>query len=304
MPVTVAALVADAAARLERSGSTSPRLDAELLLAFALNVDRVGVLAHPDAPVPQSAADAFEGYAARRELGEPVAYIRGFREFHGVAISTDPRALVPRPETEELVDEAVADIARRLTATSRSAGTPPLRVADVGTGSGAIAIAIVAALRRRRMDAHIEVTAVDISPDALDLAKENAVGQGVADRMAFRVGDLLDGGEVPYDVVCANLPYVASGAIDGLGPELRFEPRGALDGGPDGLDVIRRLLDRLPHVLESRGTAFLEIGSDQGDRVVAEAASRLAGWRCVVLSDLAGLPRVARLERTAPEAAA
>lgn len=97
MPVTVAALVADAAARLERSASSSPRLDAELLLGFALNVDRVGVLAHPDAPVPQSAADAFEGYVARREQGEPVAYIRGFREFHGLAISTDPRALVPGP---------------------------------------------------------------------------------------------------------------------------------------------------------------------------------------------------------------
>ena len=114
MAVTVAALVADAAARLERSGSTSPRLDAELLLGFALNVDRVGVLAHPDAPVPQSAADAFEGYVARREQGEPVAYVRGFREFHGLAIATDARALVPRPETEQLVDEAVAEVARRL----------------------------------------------------------------------------------------------------------------------------------------------------------------------------------------------
>jgi release factor glutamine methyltransferase len=300
MPLTVAALVADATARLERSGSTSPRLDAELLLGFALNVDRVGVLAHPDAPVPLMALEAFEGYVARRELGEPVAYIRGVREFHGLAIGSDARALVPRPETEELVDEAVADIARRLTAAPRPAGAPPLRVADVGTGSGAIAIAIVAALRRRRMDAHIEVTAVDVSPDALQLAKENAVAQGVADRMVFRESDLVDGGEVPFDVVCANLPYVASGAIDGLGPELQFEPRAALDGGPDGLDVIRRLLDRLPRVLESRGTAFLEIGSDQGDAVVTEAEARLPGWRCVVLRDLAGLPRVARVERAAP----
>jgi release factor glutamine methyltransferase len=278
----------------------SRRLDAELLLGFALNVDRVGVLAHPDAPVPLMIADAFEGYVARREQGEPVAYIRGFREFHGLAIGTDPRALVPRPETEELVDEAVADIARRLTAAPRPPGTPPLRVADVGTGSGAIAISIVAALRRRRMEGHVEVTAVDVSPDALELAKENAVGQGVADRMVFREGDLLDGGEVPFDVICANLPYVGSGMIDGLGPELRFEPRAALDGGPDGLDVIRRLLDRLPRVLDSRGTAFLEIGSDQGEAIVDEAASRLPGWRCVVVRDLAGLPRVARVEQAAP----
>lgn len=168
----------------------------------------------------------------------------------------------------------------------------------MGTGSGAIAIAIIAVLRRRRMDAHVEVCAVDTSPGALDLARENAVGQGVADRMVFREGDLLEGGEAPFDVICANLPYVATGAIDSLGPELRFEPRGALDGGPDGLDVIRRLLDRLPRVLDADGLALLEIGSDQGDAIVEETASRLPGWRCVVVPDLAGLPRIARLERT------
>jgi release factor glutamine methyltransferase len=299
MPVTVAALAADAAARLERSGSTSPRLDAELLLGFALGVDRAGVIAHPDAPVPQGVADAFDGYLVRREQGEPVAYIRGFREFHGIAIGTDARALVPRPETEQLVDLAVADIARRLTAAPRPPGTPPLRVDDVGTGTGAIAIALVAALRKRRMDGHVEVTAVDVSTDALDLAKENAVGQGVADRMVFRAADLLDGGEVPFDVVCANLPYVATGSLDTLARELDYEPRGALDGGRDGLDVIRRLLDRLPRALEADGVALLEIGFDQGDAVVAEAAVRLPGWRCVVLEDLAGLPRVARIERAA-----
>jgi release factor glutamine methyltransferase len=303
MPVTVAALVADAAARLERSGSSSPRLDAELLLGHALNVDRVGVLAHPDAPVPQSSADAFEVSVVRRERGEPVAYIRGFREFHGLAIATDPRALVPRPETEELVDEAVAEIARRLTSAPRPAGAAPLRVADVGTGTGAIAISLVAALRRRRMDVHVEVTAVDISPDAVQLAMENAVGHGVADRMDFRRGDLLDGGEAPFDIVCANLPYVATSDLDTLGPELGFEPRDALDGGPDGLDVIRRLLDRLPRVLDAAGAAFLEIGSDQGTALVAEAGTRLPGWSCVVRRDLAGLDRFARIERAAREPA-
>lgn len=301
MPLTVAALVADATARLERSGSSSPRLDAELLLGHALNVDRVGVLAHPDAPVPQSSADAFEASVTRRERGEPVAYIRGFREFHGLAIATDSRALVPRPETEALVDEAVAEIARRLTGAPRPVGAAPLRVADVGTGTGAIAIAMVAALRRRRMDAHVEITAVDISPDALQLAMENAVGHGVADRMAFRQGDLLGGGEAPFDIVCANLPYVASGDIDMLGPELGFEPRAALDGGPDGLDVIRRLLDRMPRVLDAAGTAFLEIGSDQGEAIVGEVATRLPGWGCIVLRDLAGLQRFARIERAAAE---
>jgi len=297
MAVTVAALVADAAARLERSGSTSPRLDAELLLGFALHVDRVGVLAHPEAPVPQGAAETFETYIARRELGEPVAYIRGFREFHGLAIATDARALVPRPETEQLVDEAVAWVAGRLTVAPRPAGSPPLRVADLGTGSGAIAVALITVLRKRRMDVHVEVTAVDISPDALQLAKENAVGHGVADRMDFRQADLLEGGEAPFDLICANLPYVAAGEIDGLSRELAFEPRGALDGGPDGLDVIRRLLGLLPRVLDADGLALLEIGSDQRDAIGAAVAGALPGWTCLVLDDLAGLARIVRVER-------
>jgi release factor glutamine methyltransferase len=173
-------------------------------------------------------------------------------------------------------------------------------VADVGTGSGAVAVALVAVLRKRKMDMHIDVTAIDNSPDALDLARENAVGHGVADRMTFREADLLGGGEVPYEIVCANLPYVAADEIDALGPELQFEPHAALDGGPDGLDVIRRLLERLPRTLDAGGVAFLEIGSDQGASIVAAAAAILPGWSCVVLADLAGLPRVARVERVAP----
>ena len=194
-------------------------------MGFALGVDRVGVLAHPDAPVPGTAAAAFEGFVSRRERGEPVAYIRGFREFHGQAIATDPRALIPRPETELLVDEAITAVVNRLTAAPRTEGAPPLRVADVGTGSGAIAVALIAALRRRRMDEHVMVTAVDISPEALDLARENAAGHGVADRMRFREGDLLTIGDTPYAVICANLPYVATGALDGLATDLSFEPR-------------------------------------------------------------------------------
>ena len=301
---TVAALAAQAAARLTAAGSPSARLDAELLLGFALGVDRVGVLAHPVAPVPVSAAEAFLGYVARREQGEPVAYIRGFREFHGLAIVTDARALIPRPETELLVDAAIAEVAGRLTAAPRDAGSAPLRIADVGTGSGAIAVAVLTVLRKRRMDGHVEVLAVDLSPDALDLARENAVGHGVADRMAFREGDLLaddpgDGAPVgaPFDLVCANLPYVATREMDGLARDLSFEPRSALDGGPDGLDVIRRLLAQLPDVLAEGGVVLLEIGADPGATAVEAAAAILPGWRCGVAADLAGLPRLARVER-------
>ncbi len=297
---TVAELVQRATERLTVAGSASPRLDAELLMAAALGVDRTGVIAHGSAPAGAGAGSVFEGYVARRERGEPVAYIRGFREFHGLAIATDPRALIPRPETELLVDEAIAAVVARLTAAPRPEGSPPLRVADLGTGTGAIAVALLAALRKRHMDEHVLVVAVDLWPDALELARENAVGHGVADRMRFREADLVPVGDVPYDVICANLPYVATDAVAGLAPDLGFEPRSALDGGADGLDVIRRLLERLPAVLEQDGVALLEIGADQGVAIGAAVAELLHGWRCDVQPDLAGHPRLARIQRPAP----
>jgi len=294
---TVAELVARATERLAASGSTSPRLDAELLMAAALGVDRTGVIAHGPAPAGTGAAAMFEAFVARRERAEPVAYIRGFREFHGLAIATDDRALIPRPETEQLVDAAIDAVVARLTAAPRPPGSPPLRIADVGTGSGAIAVALVAALRKRRMDDHVVVVAVDISGDALDLARENAVGHGVADRMRFREGDLLPVGDDPYSVICANLPYVRSGELWSLAADLAWEPVAALDGGEDGLDEIRRLLERLPSVLEHGGVALFEIGADEEASMAAAVASLLPGWACSVVPDIAGLPRLARVER-------
>jgi release factor glutamine methyltransferase len=295
---TVASLVRDAAARLTASGSGSPRLDAELLLAQVLGIDRAGVIAHPDAPVGLGAQAQFAANIARREAGEPVAYVRGFREFHGLAITTDARALIPRPETELLVDAAVAEVSLRLTSAPRPAGAPALRVADVGTGSGAVAIAVLATLRGRRMAEHVMVVATDLSPDALSLARENAVGHGLADRMVFVEADLLPPVvDPPYTVLCANLPYVATAQIDLLARDLSFEPRTALDGGPDGLDLVRRLLDRLPDALAPDGVAFLEIGADQGEGVLAAVDRQLPGWRATVQADLAGLPRLARVDR-------
>jgi release factor glutamine methyltransferase len=295
---TVSELVRLAAERLSASGSTSPRLDAELLLGQALGVDRVGVLAHPDAPVGTGARELFEASLERRERGEPVAYIRGFREFHGLAFATDSRALIPRPETELLVDAAIEELAARLTVAPRAPGAPALRVADVGTGTGAIAVALVAALRRRKMADDVMVIAIDSSEDALALARENAVGHGVADRVVFVAADLLPHHvEPPYWLVCANLPYVPTDELEQLAPELSFEPREALDGGPDGLDVVRRLLDRLPDALAPDGVALLEIGADQGEAIAREVAARLPGWRCAVAPDLAGRARLARLAR-------
>jgi release factor glutamine methyltransferase len=294
---TVEELLRAGVERLRASGSESARLDAELLLARALGIDRTTIIAHPEAPVGPGAAAAYEAAVVRREAGEPVAYIRGFKEFHGLAFATDARALIPRPETERLVEIAEADVVRRLTGAPRAPGTPPLRIADVGTGSGTIAVALAVALRRRGMLDEVRIVATDLDPDALQLARENAVGHGVADRIEFVPADLLPAVGEPFDLVAANLPYVASAAVDVLPVAASFEPRPALDGGPDGLDVIRALLDRLPRALRPDGSAVLEIGSDQAELLAAAVAERLPGWSCEVIPDLAGLPRVARLER-------
>ena len=289
-------------ARLREAGSESPRLDAGLLLAHANGMDRTTILAHPDAPVGTGPADVYEGFLARRAMGEPVAYIRGIKEFHGLAFTVDRRALIPRPETERMVDLALEQAMQALTSRSVVAGRPPLQVVDVGTGSGAIAVALAVALQARNVPAEeVAIVALDISPDALDLARENAVCHVVGDRLRFVGGDLLPPGTIAWDLVLANLPYVRSDAMVTLPVATTFEPSLALDGGPDGLAVIGRLLERLPTSLARDGEALLEIGADQGESIVTLVANRLAGWSCNVERDLAGLPRVARVAR-APRA--
>ncbi len=296
---TTRALLDEGVDRLRAAGFETPRLDTELLLAHAIGVERTAVVAHGEAPVGADAEATFRASLARRADGEPVAYIRGIKEFHGIALAVDNRALIPRPETEHVVDLVLADVMARLTARVGTGSTDPLRVVDVGTGSGAIAIALAVALRARRVPAdEVAMAAVDVSADALDLARENAVGHAVGDRVTFENADLLPrspGG--PWDVVAANLPYVRSGAMASLPTPTTFEPAEALDGGPDGLTVIGRLLEGLPHGLATDGAAFLEIGADQGDAIVALAEQRLPGWTCRVETDLAGLPRTAVLRR-------
>lgn len=297
---TTRALVDEGAERLRSLGVDTPRLDTELLLAHAIGVDRTAVVANGDAPVGASAEAAFHGFLERRVAGEPVAYIRGIKEFHGVALTVDARALIPRPETEALVDLALEEAMGRLTAAAR-AGTA-LRVIDVGTGSGAVAIALAIALRKRRVPAEdVAITAVDVSDEALDLARENAVGHAVGDRVTFAAADLLPPSppSTPWDVVVANLPYVRSDAMAGLPVDVRFEPAVALDGGPDGLAVIGRLLDGLATGLAATGVAFVEIGADQGEAIGSLVAERLPGWACRVQADLAGLPRTAVVRRAA-----
>lgn len=292
---TTGGLLQAGADRLRQAGSETPRLDAELLLGTAVGAGRTAVVAHPEAPVGPDAARRYQADIERRATGEPVAYIRGLKEFYGLAFGVDPRALIPRPETERLVELAETEVMRRLGLASP--GAEPLRIVDVGTGSGAIAVALVASLRRRGAAEAIEMLATDVSADALDLARENAVGHAVGDRVTFEVADLLPDHPAPFDLVLANLPYVRHDAMAGLPIATTFEPALALDGGLDGLEVIGRLMDRLPGTLAADGVVLLEIGADQGEAIVALVASRLPAWSCLVELDLAGLPRVVRITR-------
>ena len=284
--------------RLRAAGSESARLDAELLLAHAIGTDRTVIVAHPEAAVGDGAAERFETDLKRRAAGEPVAYIRGFKEFYGLAFAADARALIPRPETERLVELAEAAVMARLAGAPRPHGTPPLRIADVGTGGGTIAVSLAVALRRRGIEDEVEVIGIDDDPDALSLARENAVGHAVADRVRFIEADLLPPVvATPFDLVLANLPYVPSEAVAGLPVAASFEPRAALDGGPDGLALIARLLARLPEALTPDGLALLEIGSDQAAGVAELVRRELPGWTCAIELDLGGHPRVARIAR-------
>ena len=296
---TTGELLREGTDRLAAAGSETPRLDAELLLGHAVGAGRTAVVAHPEAPVGADAARRYRADLDRRAAGEPVAYIRGLKEFYGLAFEADARALIPRPETERLVELATDEVVRRLASSARPEGTRDLRVVDVGTGSGAIAVALAVTLRRLNALDSVEVLATDISPEALGLARENAVGHAVADRMTFVEADLLPLGAAGFDLVLANLPYVRHDAMAGLPVAASFEPALALDGGEDGLEVIARLLDRLPDVLADDGVAMLEIGADQGEAIVALAGAKLPGWACMVQLDLAGWPRVARIARAA-----
>jgi release factor glutamine methyltransferase len=295
--LTTSELLAEGVERLRASGSETARLDAELLLGDAVGVGRTVLLAHPDAPVGAGAIARYREGLDRRATGEPVAYIRGMKEFFGLAFSVDRRALIPRPETERLVELAEQEVRSRLR--SRVGTQAPIRIADVGTGSGAIAITLAVRLRSLGALQAVELVAVDVENNALQLAKENAVGHAVADGITFGRSDLLvDVSGDRFDLVLANLPYVRRDAIPSLPVAASFEPVAALDGGADGLEVISRLLAQLPDALATDGTALLEIGSDQGDAIVDRCSEVLPGWTCAVELDLAGRPRVARVSRT------
>lgn len=261
----VRSVVAAATRRLAAAGCDTPRLDAELLVAGALQIERAAVLTHPAAAVPPGAEARVEELIARRVAREPVAYVLGRRGFRHIELRVDPRVLIPRPETELLVEAAL--------------GLPTgAAVQDVGTGSGAVALA----LKHERPD--LRVSGSDTSADAIEVARANARRLGLD--VEFRLADLLDGAVAP-DAVVANLPYVADPDIDHLQPEIvRHEPREALAAGPDGLLVLRRLIaqaGRVPFVA-------LEVGAGQASAVRDLLRAAWTGVR--TLRDLAGIERV------------
>ncbi len=298
----VAALLARTMASLAGAGSETARLDAELLVGHAFGRDRAWLHAHPDAALdPERAAD-LAGWTNRRAAGEPVAYIRGFKEWFGLRLAVDPRALIPRPETEHLVEAAIAEIAERLAADARE-----VVAWDVATGSGAVALALALRFRAALTLGRVRLVASDISPDAVELAAENLAAHGVAPIVTVALGDLLDGagahdddppGRLPLpDVVTANLPYLTTAEVSAAPGSIAFEPRAALDGGDDGLDVVRRLVSQLPDRLAPGGVALLEVGAGQGPTVRSCAEALAVPVVVTLLPDLAGIDRVVRIAR-------
>ena len=270
--------VAEAARKLAAAGidARDARFDAEVLARCALGWDRATYLARRREPAPPGFEVRFEPLVARRRRREPVARITGRREFWGLDLEVAPAVLVPRPESELLVETALARLGNRNAAWA---------VADVGTGSGCLSVALARELPRAR------VLATDISADALTVARRNAERHGVAERVAFRRADLLDGSTGPFDLIVSNPPYVPDAVIGTLAPEVRLhEPPGALRGGPDGLDTVRRLAAAAAGRLRPGGWLIVEVGAGQsGD---AAGIARRAGMRVAdVRDDLQGIPR-------------
>jgi len=276
---STAALLASTAGVIA-SASDTPQLDAEVLLAFVTGRARSSLLAFPERPLTAVEAQRLAGLAARRAAGEPVAYLTGAREFFSLALAVTPAVLIPRAETELLVEEALA----------RCAGLPRPAVLDVGTGSGAIALAV----KHERSAA--TVTGLDVSESALAVARANAAGLKLDVRW-LRSSWFEALADERFDVIVSNPPYVAS--ADVVGP-LAFEPRLALDGGGDGYAAYREILSAAPAHLAPDGALLLEHGHAQ--RATLAALAKAGGWRVAgVRDDLAARERVMVLTRsTAP----
>lgn len=351
------ALLRNATNALERAGSSTPRLDAELLLAALLGTRvttlRTAVAAGFPLPLPQvsslpepeplrerhaalaetlqiaraalaagDAPAALSALVSERANGRPISHLTGTRGFRSLELLVTPDVLDPRPETELVVETALAYLADRVAASRALGRAPqPLNAAEIGTGSGAIAIAVAS-----ESPAPLRFVATDISGDALAVARANALRSGVASRITFLHGDLAEpllasrapGDPAHLDLLLANLPYVPSDEVDAARRAVGFqrdaevesttrdlsqialaaEPRVALDGGSDGLECIRRLIAELPRLLRPGAAAVLEFGDGQADAVSALVGGLGLGWRVGIRGDLSGRARVAEIRRS------
>ncbi len=278
-----AAAIPAAATHLQRCGIETARLDAELLMAAAYGVSRAALVAGAT-QFDGAAAERFAAMLARRAAREPLAYIVGRREFYALELAVRPGVLIPRPETETLVEAALDFLRSR----------PAAAVLDIGTGSGAIAIAMAIHAPGAR------IVASDVSQVSLEITAENAVRHGCAGRIALRAGDCwaaLEESRAPFDLIVSNPPYVAEDELHALLSEVRdYEPRSALVGGRDGLDFFRRIAGGLARWLGRGGELMLEVGAGQAQAV--EAIMRGAGCEALArVRDLAGVERVVRARR-------
>lgn len=275
-PATVAMLLREGASALAAAGVETARLDARLLLTQALGVGMEVVVGHPQRPVSAAEATAFDRMVRRRAGREPIAHILGGREFWSLPFCVTSATLVPRPDSETVVETALKRIGDR---------RRPLRILDLGTGSGCLLLALLSELPSAWG------LGIDRSAAAIAVARENASALGLVDRSAWLVGDWAAAVAAPFDLVVANPPYVCAGELDELAPEVRaFEPRTALDGGPDGLEPTRSLLRHLGPAAAAAAVVVLECGAGQAPTVAGMMAA--CGIKDVeIKDDLCGIGR-------------
>ena len=281
---TIIALLQRTTRYFEEQAIESPRLDAELLLAFALGIARIDLYLRHDQPLNPEELHRFRTLVQRRKAREPVAYITGTKAFWDLELAVSPEVLIPRPETECVVEAALAFL-------ERYTGRSERRLLDLGTGSGALALSLAHSCPEDR------VVAVDRSLGALAIAQRNCRRNQLQDRVGLLAGnwmDMLQAPHAPFDLIVSNPPYIPSGQIDALQPEIaRYEPRMALDGGADGLDCLRAIIRQVPPLLKPGGALMIEIGHDQYRAVQGLAEA------CHVYRDIACRPDYAGQDRVA-----
>ncbi|MAT70730.1 MAG: protein-(glutamine-N5) methyltransferase, release factor-specific [Planctomycetaceae bacterium] len=287
-PWTIGRLLNWTADFLRERGADSPRLDAEVLLAHARGCPRIALYTAFEEPASEELRTQFRELVKQRAAGKPVAYLVGHREFFSLSFDVTPDVLIPRPETEGLVVRALDLL--------KETPSPAPRVADVGTGSGAIAVALA------KQNPKVQVTAIDVSPAALAVARGNAEKHGVTDRIEFVEGDLLAGVDAgaAFDLIAANLPYVTSNELGELAEGVRkYEPRLALDGGEQGDELIQRLLPQATQRLTPGGWLLMELSPMIAGRVEQLIDNAAGLIRHETLKDTNGLARLAQAQREA-----